>query len=85
MISENSTPKTQATAFSYFAFTAFLATFLGPLLGGILCNPADQYPALFGKVQFFIDYPYALPNFATGLFGASAALLTALYVEEVCS
>ena len=33
MISENSTPKTQARAFSLFAFTGNLGIFLGPLLG----------------------------------------------------
>ena len=33
MISENSTRKTQARAFSIFAFTGNLGIFLGPLLG----------------------------------------------------
>ena len=33
MISENSTQKTQARAFSLFAFTGNLGIFLGPLLG----------------------------------------------------
>lgn len=33
MISENSTPKTQARAFSYFAFANNLGIFLGPLIG----------------------------------------------------
>ena len=33
MISENSTKKTQARAFSFFAFTNNLGIFLGPLVG----------------------------------------------------
>jgi hypothetical protein len=33
MISENSTQKTQARAFSYFAFTGNLGIFLGPVIG----------------------------------------------------
>jgi len=33
MISENSTPKTQAKAFSYFAFTGNMGMLVGPLLG----------------------------------------------------
>jgi hypothetical protein len=33
MISENSTKKTQAKAFSYFAFAGNLGIFAGPLLG----------------------------------------------------
>jgi hypothetical protein len=33
MIAENSTKKTQARAFSYFAFSGNLGIFIGPLLG----------------------------------------------------
>lgn len=33
MLSENSTPKTQARAFSWFAFTSNCGIFLGPLIG----------------------------------------------------
>lgn len=35
MISENSTHKTQARAFSLFAFTSNLGIFLGPFLGTV--------------------------------------------------
>lgn len=33
MISENSTPQTQARAFSFFAFSGNVGIFLGPVLG----------------------------------------------------
>jgi len=33
MLSENSTPKTQARAFSWFAFTSNCGIFVGPLIG----------------------------------------------------
>lgn len=36
MITENSTPKTQARAFSFFAFSGNVGIFLGPLLGMFL-------------------------------------------------
>jgi MFS-type transporter involved in bile tolerance (Atg22 family) len=36
MISENSTPKTQARAFSFFAFSGNMGILLGPLIG--TCN-----------------------------------------------
>ena len=38
MISENSTQKTQARAFSFFAVTGNLGIFLGPLLGMTSCE-----------------------------------------------
>ncbi|KAH8816962.1 MFS transporter [Xylogone sp. PMI_703] len=82
MISENSTRKTQAQAFSYFAFTGNLGIFLGPLLGGVLAEPATQYPSLFGKVKFLRDFPYALPTLCTGTIALSTAVTSALFIKE---
>ncbi|ORY10531.1 major facilitator superfamily domain-containing protein [Clohesyomyces aquaticus] len=82
MISENSTKKTQARAFSYFAFVGNWGIFIGPLIGGALESPARKFPSTFGRLQFFHDYPYALPGFLSALFGLSAAILSALFVKE---
>ncbi|KAH6854178.1 major facilitator superfamily domain-containing protein [Chaetomium sp. MPI-CAGE-AT-0009] len=82
MISEHSTSKTQARAFSWFAFTGNMGILFGPLIGGALADPAHQYPGLFGNVTFFIDYPYALPSLAVGCIGLSAVVVTAVCVEE---
>lgn len=82
MIAEHSTPKTQARAFSWFAFSGNLGIFLGPLLGGALANPAVQYPGIFGGIRFFEDYPYALSSWVVALVGATAALSSALFVDE---
>ncbi len=82
MISEHSTSKTQARAFSWFGFTGNLGILFGPLIGGALADPARQYPSLFGNLRFFLDYPYALPSLAVGVLGLSAVAVTALYVEE---
>lgn len=82
MISEHSTSKTQARAFSWFAFTGNLGILFGPLIGGALAEPARQYPGLFGNVAFFRDYPYALPSLFVGVLGLSAVAVTAIFVEE---
>ncbi|KAK4128967.1 MFS general substrate transporter [Parathielavia appendiculata] len=82
MISEHSTSKTQARAFSWFAFTGNLGILFGPLIGGALADPARQYPGLFGNVGFFLDYPYALPSLAVGVIGLSAVVVTAIWTEE---
>ncbi|QGA14313.1 hypothetical protein EYB26_001966 [Talaromyces marneffei] len=81
-ISENSTPKTQARAFGYFAFSNNLGILLGPLIGGPLSRPADQYPSVFGGVQFLKDYPYALPTLTTGAIGATSCIVSILFVKE---
>lgn len=82
MLSEVSASKTQARAFSWFAFAGNLGIFIGPLLGGALAEPAEQYPRLFGGIALFKSYPYLLPSLAVSAIGLSAVLFTTLYAEE---
>ena len=82
MISEHSNAKTQARAFSWFAFAGNVGMFLGPLLGGALANPVKQYGGFFERYQFFKTFPYALPTIVTGIVGATAALTSAIFVQE---
>ncbi|KAI8963137.1 MFS general substrate transporter [Daldinia sp. FL1419] len=82
MIAEHSTPRTQARAFSWFAFTSNMGIFLGPLIGGALVDPAHQYPRTFGGVPFFEEYPYALPSIVVGCIGLTAVVTSALFTEE---
>jgi MFS family permease len=82
MIAEHSTPKTQARAFSWFAFSGNLGMFFGPLMGGALANPAAQYPGIFGDIAFFKNYPYALSSLVVALVGSTAVVSSALFVEE---
>ncbi|MCJ1382069.1 hypothetical protein MMC17_005181 [Xylographa soralifera] len=82
MITENSTPRTQARAFSFFAFTGNIGIFLGPLLGGALASPAEQYPSVFGGIYFFEEFPYAVPTIFVGAISASAAIISWLFLKE---
>jgi len=82
MIAEHSTQRTQARAFSWFAFSGNMGILLGPLLGGALADPARQYGGVFRRVAFFAAYPYALSSLVVACVGATAALTTALWVDE---
>ncbi|KAB5551300.1 MFS general substrate transporter [Coniochaeta sp. 2T2.1] len=82
MIAEHSTSKTQARAFSWFAFIRNLGIVIGPAIGAALADPAELYPKWFGKVQFFLDYPYALPGFVISLFALTAVFTSAFFVDE---
>lgn len=53
------------------------------LQGGALERPAQKYSAVFGKIRFFHDFPYALPNIVTSAIALTAAIITALFVKEV--
>lgn len=74
--------------------TANVGTIIGPMLGGLLAEPATSYPWLFGPgsilggehgVQWMLKYPYALPNLASACFLISSALVVILGLEEVRS
>ncbi|KAF2094371.1 MFS transporter [Rhizodiscina lignyota] len=82
MFSENSTKKTQARAFSFFAFASNTGIFIGPLLGGNLQHPAESFPNVFGNVALFKKYPFALPTMVTGFFALSAAITCGLFIKE---
>ncbi|KAI9902419.1 hypothetical protein N3K66_001771 [Trichothecium roseum] len=82
MISEHSTPGTQARAFSWFAFGGNLGIFLGPIVGGALADPVQQYPRFFAGNRFLERYPYALPGFVVGAICATGVVVTALFLEE---
>ncbi|KAJ7880646.1 MFS transporter [Mycena leptocephala] len=83
MITENSTARTQAKAFSFFSFAGNIGIFLGPLIGGSLSEPTVNYPSVFEHMHLFKTYPYLLPTLITGCVAASAAVLCALFVKEV--
>jgi MFS family permease len=55
---------------------------IGPILGGILSDPAGSYPDLFGHVQFFRRFPYATPNLLSAFFLLCALLSVWLCLEE---
>jgi MFS family permease len=79
MISENSTPETQARAFSWFAFAGNVGILVGPLLGGALADPAEQYG---WDLAFFRSYPYALPGFVTAAISLSGAVGISFFLKE---
>lgn len=82
MVSEISTPKTQARAFSLFAFSGNISILLAPLMGGILAKPADSF-APFRHVKLFVAYPYLLPCMVTGSLALTAAVINLIFLKEV--
>lgn len=82
MVSELSTPETQARAFSWFGFAGNAGIFLGPILGGVLADPVNQYPNAFKGLTFFVDYPFALAGFVTGAISTTSALTTIFFLKE---
>jgi MFS family permease len=68
----------QPRAFSLMPLVWSLGSVVGPSFGGFLAEPADKFPGLFGKIEYFKRFPYALPNLVAMVFfliSASSAFL----------
>ncbi|EGX96426.1 Major facilitator superfamily transporter [Cordyceps militaris CM01] len=74
--------KFQPRAFMLLPMTFNVGIIVGPILGGLLSDPAGSYPALLGGVRFFRAYPYALPNMVSAAFLVAAAAAVWLGIEE---
>lgn len=74
--------KYQSRAFLLLPMTFNIGIIIGPILGGILSDPAGSYPDWFGDVAFFKKFPYATPNIISSLFLFSAAVAVWLGLEE---
>ena len=52
----------QPRAFSIMPLVWSIGSVFGPAFGGFFARPAEHYPGLFGNIEFFKKYPFALPN-----------------------
>jgi hypothetical protein len=60
-----------------------IGVIIGPILGGILSDPAGNYPNVFGHIEFLKQFPYAAPNLLSAFFLFSAFMGIWLGLEEV--
>lgn len=52
----------QPKAFSLMPLVWSIGSVFGPAFGGFFARPAEQYPNLFGHIEYFKRYPFVLPN-----------------------
>lgn len=74
--------KYQSRAFLLLPMTFNIGVIVGPILGGILSDPAGSYPSLFAGIAFFEKFPYATPNIVSFFFLVGAAAAVWLGLEE---
>ncbi|RUS19352.1 major facilitator superfamily domain-containing protein [Endogone sp. FLAS-F59071] len=76
----------RARAFSYLPLVFGLGYIVGPVLGGFLSRPVEQYPSFFGGrgwlTQFLEEYPYFLPCFVAAVISAIGLLFGFMFLEE---
>jgi MFS family permease len=83
--------KHQARAFLLFPMCYNIGVIIGPVMGGVLANPVDTYPSLFGPestlggskgVSWMSTWPYLAPNLASAFLVALNAALIACFLQE---
>lgn len=75
----------QSRAFLLFPMCFNIGVIIGPILGGLLADPAGSYPKIFGHNKFLQKFPYAPPNLLSAFFLFSAALGVFFGLSEVRS
>ncbi|KAI0361978.1 MFS general substrate transporter [Trametes cingulata] len=71
----------QAVAFPLYGLCWPLGAIIGPLMGGLLSNPATKFPQWF-DTHFFRKYPYFLPCFAAAVIAWSGCTYGYFYLSE---
>ncbi|KAK6344129.1 hypothetical protein TWF696_007773 [Orbilia brochopaga] len=81
----------QSRAFLIMPMCMNIGIIIGPMLGGILANPIESHPDIFGPgswlggkdgVGWMRKYPYALPNLVSAVFLCLSFLLATFGLEE---
>jgi MFS family permease len=73
----------QSRAFLLLPMCFNIGVIIGPILGGLLADPAGSYPDMFGEIGWLLKFPYAPPNILSACFLLTAAIGVFLGLEEV--
>jgi hypothetical protein len=70
-------------AYAYQPIPWSLGCVLGPMIGGALARPADQFPGtILAQIDFLKEYPYFLPCAVPATFTLIAWLVTYMFLKE---
>ena len=72
----------QPRAFSVMPLVWTIGSILGPGFGGALADPAHKYTRVFGNNNFFLTFPFALPNMVAAAFFLIGLTVGFLYLHE---
>ncbi|KAF8071614.1 major facilitator superfamily multidrug-resistance, DHA1 sub-family [Lyophyllum atratum] len=71
-----------ADAFAMMPLMWSIGSTVGPILGGLLSQPAKTWPGLFGRLMFFHHYPYFLPCATAALIAFISAVIAFMGLKE---
>lgn len=74
--------KFQSRAFLLLPICFNIGVILGPIMGGMLAEPASTYPGVFRDVEWMRVYPYALPNIVSAAILMTSVLFVFFGMDE---
>jgi hypothetical protein len=72
----------RVNGFAYMSVASQIGNIMGPMAGGMLCDPAKQYPDYFSQTGVFATHPYLLPCLVCISMNLTAALVTTVFMRE---
>lgn len=72
----------RSNGFVFFQMSTSIGNIIGPLIGGMLCKPADKYPHIFPLDSVWGRHPYLLPCLICFVNSVISALMCLLFMEE---
>ncbi|KAJ7579081.1 major facilitator superfamily multidrug-resistance, DHA1 sub-family [Mycena floridula] len=82
VVAEITDSTNMAEAFGFIPLMWGSGIIIGPLIGGVLANPAISWPRIFGNFAFFYEYPYFLPCATAGFISFLAFLGGCFFLQE---
>ncbi|KAF2658148.1 MFS general substrate transporter [Lophiostoma macrostomum CBS 122681] len=82
MVAETVPKQWHSRAFLLLPVAFNVASILGPLVGGLLVEPAKTYPATFGEVEWMQNHPYVLPSLLSAALLIGEACLVMRFLVE---
>ncbi|KAJ8077589.1 hypothetical protein PM082_002021 [Marasmius tenuissimus] len=81
MVAEITDDTNLADAFTLMSLMWSIGNSIGPAMGGLLSNPAEEWPGVFGN-WFFRSYPYFLACASAALFAFIPFVLCFFFLKE---
>ncbi|KAJ7284506.1 member of major facilitator superfamily multidrug-resistance, DHA1 sub-family [Mycena rebaudengoi] len=85
MVAEMTDATNIAQAYALMPLAWSTGGVLGPIIGGSLAHPVDQWPALFGNSTFLRTYPYFLPCAIPATYSILAWFVTFFFLKETAT
>ncbi|PPQ68704.1 hypothetical protein CVT25_012105 [Psilocybe cyanescens] len=81
-IAELTDASNRGDAYAYQPIVWSIGVTTGPIIGGVLSNPATRWPDTLGRISYLRTHPYFLPCFVAALFAFATFVFVYFALKE---